>query len=103
MFSRAHNEEYEKMRTNGRRQTLGISSTATAIEPEEVSWLWERRLPFGKLTIFDGDPDQGKSVVTMDIAARVSTGRGFADLATCEAANVAIVNVEDGKADTIVP
>jgi RecA-family ATPase len=82
----------------------GISATVAAtVAPEKVRWLWDRRVPFGKLTIFDGDPDQGKSVVTIDISARVSTGRGFPDGASCEAANIAIVNVEDGKADTIVP
>jgi hypothetical protein len=82
----------------------GISATVAAtVEPEKVRWLWDRRIPFGKLTIFDGDPDQGKSVVTIDISARVSTGRGFPDGASCEVANIAIVNVEDGKADTIVP
>jgi AAA domain len=83
---------------------IGISATVAAtVVPEKVRWLWDRRIPFSKLTIFDGDPDQGKSVVTTDISARVSRGRPFPDLATCEPANVAIVNVEDGKADTIVP
>jgi hypothetical protein len=77
--------------------------SASEVVTERVRWLWEKRIPFGKLTIFDGDPDMGKSVVTTDIAARVSTGRGFPDGAECEAANVAIVNVEDGVADTIVP
>jgi len=84
--------------------TLGIDTIlASSVKPEEVEWLWDKRIPFGKLTIFDGDPDQGKSVVTMDIASRVSTGRGFPGGATCEVGNVAIANVEDGIADTIVP
>jgi putative DNA primase/helicase len=79
------------------------STRASTVEPEDIRWLWDRRIAFGKLTMFDGDPDQGKSVVTTDITARVSTGRAFPDGARCEAANVAIVNVEDGVADTIVP
>ena len=84
--------------------TLGIDTVlASSVKPEEVEWLWDKRIPFGKLAIFDGDPDQGKSVVTMDIASRVSTGRGFPGGATCEVGNVAIANVEDGIADTIVP
>jgi len=82
----------------------GIDTTlASSVKPESIEWLWDKRIPFGKLTIFDGDPDQGKSVVTMDIASRVSTGRGFPGGATCEVGNVAIANVEDGIADTIVP
>src|SRR5215207_6817397 len=87
--------------TPGRPRIETIS--ASSVKPEEVEWLWDKRSPYGKLTIFDGDPDQGKSVVTMDIAARVSRGRGFPDGATCDVGNVAIANVEDGVADTIVP
>lgn len=95
---------FQEMR-NGHRVNGGSIKTicASIVEPEQVRWMWYRRIPFGKLTIFDGDPDIGKSVVTMDLAARVSTGRGFTDGATCEAANVAVANVEDGAADTIVP
>jgi putative DNA primase/helicase len=53
--------------------------------------------------LLDGDPDLGKSVVTMDIAARGSMGRDLLDGAPCEAGNVLVVNVEDGIEDTIVP
>src|SRR5215204_1477332 len=88
----------------GSADTLSVDTIlASSVKPEEVEWLWDKRIPFGKLSIFDGDPDQGKSVVTMDISARVSTGRGFPGGALCDAGNVAIANVEDGVADTIVP
>jgi hypothetical protein len=76
---------------------------AASVMTRPVEWLWRGRIPVGKLTMFDGDPDLGKSVVTMDIAARKSTGRPFPDGAPCEAGNVLIVNVEDGIDDTIVP
>ncbi len=68
-----------------------------------VEWLWHRRVPKGKVTMFDGDPDVGKSAVTVDIAARKSAGRAFPDGAPCEAGNVLIANVEDDAGDTIVP
>jgi putative DNA primase/helicase len=42
---------------------------------ESVEWLWEGRIPLGKLTVIDGDPGTGKSTLTIDLAARVSTGR----------------------------
>jgi archaellum biogenesis ATPase FlaH len=42
---------------------------------ESVEWLWEGRIPLAKLTVIDGDPGTGKSAVTIDLAARVSTGR----------------------------
>jgi hypothetical protein len=48
---------------------------AADVNPEAVEWLWARRIPYAKLTIFDGDPDKGKSMITVDIGARVSTGR----------------------------
>jgi hypothetical protein len=76
---------------------------ASSIETKPVEWLWKGRIPKGKLTMLDGDPDLGKSVVTMDIAARVSTGRGFSDGWPCEAGNVLILNLEDASEDTIVP
>ena len=48
--------------------------TLDTVPRERVSWLWAGRLALGKLAIIDGDPGLGKSVVTLDIAARVSTG-----------------------------
>jgi hypothetical protein len=41
---------------------------------ESVRWLWPARIPLGMLTLIDGDPGLGKSTVTLDIAARVTTG-----------------------------
>ena len=76
---------------------------ASEVTTKQVEWEWQGRIPKGKLAMFDGDPDLGKSVVTMDITARKSTGRGFPDGAPCKAGNVLIVNVEDGLEDTIVP
>jgi hypothetical protein len=74
------------------------------VEPEVVRWLWPGRIPLGKLTLLAGDPGVGKSFVTLDIAACVSTGRHWPD---CEnalpAAGVALFSAEDGLADTIRP
>src|SRR5215207_684736 len=76
---------------------------ADEVIPKDVEWLWNGRIPKGKITMFDGDPDVGKTVITMDLAARLSTGRTFPDGAPCEVGNVLIVNLEDAKDDTIVP
>jgi putative DNA primase/helicase len=40
----------------------------------EVDWLWPGRIAVGKVTLLAGDPGLGKSFVTLDMAARVSTG-----------------------------
>jgi hypothetical protein len=41
---------------------------------EDVDWLWERYVPAGAVTILEGDPGSGKSLVLADLAARVSRG-----------------------------
>ena len=46
-----------------------------ALPCRPVSWLWLNRLPCGKLALFDGDPGRGKSLVTLDLCARITTGR----------------------------
>jgi hypothetical protein len=75
------------------------------VETERVAWLWRGWLALGKISVLDGDPGLGKSAVVLDIAARVSTGRPFADGSECEtgAGGVVILSAEDGLADTIKP
>ncbi len=73
------------------------------VKPESVSWLWPGRIPFGKLTVLDGDPGLGKSTLTLDLAARLTTGRPLPDGASCEPASVVLLSAEDGLADTIRP
>src|SRR4051794_29491678 len=46
----------------------------SSVAPEDVTWLWFGRLPLGKVVVLDGDPAVGKSTMTTDLAARVSTG-----------------------------
>src|SRR5690606_23340966 len=73
------------------------------VEPEHVEWLWPGRLPAGKLVVIDGDPSTGKSTLTLDLAARVSTGRPWPDGAPCPVGDVLLLSAEDGLADTIAP
>jgi RecA-family ATPase len=76
------------------------------VEPEQVLWLWPGRIPLGKLTILDGDPGLGKSMITCDLAARVSTGREMPDGEKGDLdgpAGVVLLSAEDGLADTIRP
>jgi hypothetical protein len=90
----------ERVRRNG-HAPIPLGTLLSDIEPEKVEWLWDRRIPLGKITVLDGDP--GKSVITTDLAARLSVGRTFPDGQPCEAAGVVIMNAEDGLADTIRP
>ena len=73
------------------------------VERERIKWLWPGRIPAGKLTPFVGDPGTGKSLVTIDIAARLSTSRAFPDGHTCERSKVLILTAEDDARDTVAP
>jgi len=42
------------------------------LEPEAVYWLWLWRLGLGKLALLEGDPGVGKSLVSLDLCARLS-------------------------------
>ena len=75
------------------------------VKPEAVSWLWPGRIALGKLTLVAGDPDLGKSFVTLDMAARVSTGTPWPDRRDepIPVGGVVLLSAEDDKADTIRP
>jgi hypothetical protein len=52
--------------------------TCAADHPAEpVRWLWQHRIPLGKVTLHAGDPGLGKSLLALDIAARVTRGANF--------------------------
>jgi hypothetical protein len=54
--------------------------------------------------MFDGDPQIGKSLVTLDLCARITAGRNLpAGSPAHEPANVIILNGEDDAEDTIIP
>lgn len=40
---------------------------ASEIEPKEVKWLWYPYIPFGKVTLLQGDPGDGKSKLTISL------------------------------------
>jgi len=73
------------------------------VQAESVRWLWTGRIPRGKLTIFAGDPGKGKSLITVDVAARLSRGTPFPDGALCSRADTIFLSAEDDAADTIRP
>ena len=91
----------EEFRKPGPERPRGI--LLSDVEKEEVVWLWEGRIPRGKITVLDGDPGLGKSAFTTDLSARVSVGRPFPDGSECPEGGVVLMNAEDGLADTIRP
>jgi hypothetical protein len=96
----------ESTQPSGRDRPLNGLIVLADVAPEQVRWLWRGRVPLGKLTILDGDPGLGKSLVTLDLAARTSTGARMPDGTTNDLdgpAGVVLLSAEDGLADTIRP
>ena len=83
--------------------TGAVTVRLSDVEPEHVSWQWAGRLPLGKIVVLDGDPAVGKSTISVDLAARVSTGSTWPDGAPNRKGAVLLLSAEDGLADTIRP
>src|SRR6266478_4160626 len=49
------------------------------VQPEAFAWLWLNTFAFSTLAIVEGDPGEGKSLVALDLCARLSTGRPMPD------------------------
>ena len=85
------------------------SRLATTVRLSEVKatvpdWLWPGWLARGKMMLIDGDPNVGKSTLTMDLAARVSSGlpMPFSSRPT-KPAPVLLLCGEDAPSDTLLP
>ncbi|MBR2739857.1 MAG: AAA family ATPase [Oscillospiraceae bacterium] len=81
-------------------------SLASEIKPKEVRWLWYPYIPFGKLTILQGDPGDGKSKLMLTLAALLTQGKPlpFCDKdESQEPMAVIYQTTEDDPEDTIVP
>ena len=79
-------------------------SPLSRITSTKVRWLWEPFLPRGKLAILDGDPGVGKSLLTVDLAARLSRGLPLPNGAVPDRPHVTLLlGAEDAAADTTRP
>jgi RecA-family ATPase len=52
---------------------------ASTLNPSPIDWLWPGYLAVGSLAILDGDPGLEKSLLTLDLTARLTTGRPWPD------------------------
>ena len=83
---------------------LGPILTCMAdVEPRKVSWLWPGRIPLGRITLLVGRPGEGKSFLTVEMAAHVTTGTLWPDDAVCPQGSVIFIAAEDDPGDTIRP
>lgn len=84
-------------------RSRAVAPLASEVKPERLEWLWKGRIPLGAVTLIDGDPGNGKSALTCDIAARVSRGDRMPDGTPGISGGVVMMNLEDHHAATIVP
>ena len=74
-----------------------------SIQAVPVTWLWYPYIPYGKITIIQGDPGEGKTTLVLHLAAALTQGRCPGSEEVCEPVTVIYQTAEDGMADTIKP
>lgn len=72
---------------------------------KEVKWLWYPYIPYGKITIIEGDPGEGKTTLVLKLAAALSRGLPLPcdDDKEYEPIHIIYQTAEDGIEDTIKP
>ena len=73
------------------------------IKQTSVEWLWFPYIPFGKLTIIQGNPGEGKTYFAMMLTAACTNRKLFPNMEDIEPFNVIYQTAEDGMGDTIKP
>ena len=73
------------------------------VELQQVQWLWEPYIPFNKISMLQGDPGEGKTMLALWLAAACTTGEALPGMKPMAPFNVIYQSAEDGLADTIKP
>ena len=74
------------------------------VEATEVKWLWYPYIPYGKVTIIQGDPGEGKTTLILNLAALLSKGEKLPESEEkTEPINIIYQTAEDGLSDTVKP
>ena len=70
---------------------------------QKVDWLWYPYIPFGKVTIVQGDPGEGKTTLALRLASACSNGVPLPGMEQRPPFCVIYQTAEDGLADTVKP
>jgi hypothetical protein len=82
-----------------RAETLRLSK----VESRELRWFWKSRIPRGAITMHDGDPDLGKSITWIDMAARCSRAAGeFPDGEPCDGPKTTLLLSAEDPVETVI-
>ncbi|MCL2672476.1 MAG: AAA family ATPase [Clostridiales bacterium] len=79
--------------------------TMSDVQTEPVRWLWKPYIPYGKITLVQGDPGDGKTKFVLAIAALLTNGKPMSESEPPESPPQTVIyqTAEDGLADTIKP
>ena len=99
--------DLEKTKSIGRKDSAEdlVVTTLSDVEAKDVDWLWDNRIPAGKLSLLVGDPGGGKSFFSLYMASRITGGGSWPDILNEEVrrGSVILLTAEDGLADTVRP
>lgn len=74
------------------------------IKEQDVKWLWYPYIPAGKITMLQGDPGDGKTMLILTLSALLSNGLPLPEQETgTEPITIIYQTAEDGLEDTIKP
>jgi hypothetical protein len=73
------------------------------VEVIPVDWLWPGFIPLAKIVLLEGDPDLAKTTISLDLAARITSGRPMPDGSPGVEGTAVFLGFEDDFADTVVP
>lgn len=73
------------------------------VDTQTVAWLWKPYIPFGKVTIVQGNPGEGKTTFALRLAAACTTGRTLPGMEPLPPFQVIYQTAEDGLGDTVKP
>lgn len=73
------------------------------VQQTEVEWLWYPYIPFGKLTIIQGNPGEGKTFFAMQLVVACTNRKFLPQMEPFEPFNMIFQTAEDGLGDTVKP
>lgn len=98
---------YQWIAISGERNTVEENDRKymwySEVQSIEIKWLWYPYIPYGKISVLQGDPGCGKSMMMVDLISRFTTRKPLPDGNTIEPINVIYQCSEDGLEDTIRP